>query len=223
MANNIGFNIPELMVESILRYGLRTLSQNPDSFDRIFSPLKNSLDEKVVEKYSGEINDIKDKFKEEKIHIKLGYEINMVEFPSITILAKAESENNSPSSTSPVAMGDFIGMDEDEDGNIHEVKGNTENVDITMVVQSESRLYTLYLATLLKWILLAQKGKLVSLGFNLSTYSVANLELAPEYPGEKIYSRVIELRGYIENRWKGKEITPIDEIRILLSGDKKQS
>ncbi len=94
-----------------------------------------------------------------------------------------------------------------------EIRGTTDDQSILIGVHTEERLLTIYLYTMVKYIISARKASLIERGFDLATYSGSDFTRDFEYV-EPVFQRFLTMSGITCNDWESDKVVPIEEVII---------
>ena len=95
----------------------------------------------------------------------------------------------------------------------------THNEKLLLGIHTEERLLTLYIYTLVKYILLSRKLDLIKRHFKLTTLSGSDFTRNFDY-GEPVFSRYLTISGIADSSWTADRIQPIDNVDVTVLVDK---
>ena len=132
--DNIGFKLPDLIIESVLREGFQILRKNPQHIDSIMASLKQPYNEK---KYGQtEINKIKDYFTNKEISIVHSFADVSAKVPCISIQLTADVEMENRTGLSDIAGQLEEGLDDDSLSGLPPITRESLTIIDTIVVTS---------------------------------------------------------------------------------------
>lgn len=95
----------------------------------------------------------------------------------------------------------------------HEIRGTADQAKLLLGVHSEDRLLTIYLYTLVKYIIKSRTLDLIDRGFQLPTFSGSDFARNNNYT-EPVFERFMTVSGMVQDSWNSDKVTPIDDVEI---------
>jgi len=188
--------MPEIALQSLIKAGLKSIRENPDVLDEIFSMY--TMDRyKVYDGGQPYIDKIKDWFLTNNIPVVQSWSFNPEQLPSISIHLADEVED-----TSKAAMGDYLDSYEDSAGNEYEIGTGVFEValDIGIHASTEGD-YVLWLFYIVQFIIFAFKTEFEAAGLQLHTYRASAFNKDSKYMANNIWSRWLRFTATTWNTW----------------------
>jgi hypothetical protein len=95
----------------------------------------------------------------------------------------------------------------------YEIRGTGDQVKLLLGVHTQDRLLTIYLYTLIKYILKSRTLDLVQRGFQLPTFSGSDFARNNNYT-EPVFERFMTVGGMVQDSWNSNKVIPIEDVEI---------
>lgn len=195
------FILTEVVLQKVIKDGIRKVSDNPAIIDEIFAQYKMPLLEGVYG--SMYVEGIKGWLASTKVPVVQAWAFSATKIPSISIHLGSETDDESKA-----AIGDIYGSDE-----FGELIVNPMTVTLDIGIHADkSKDHVLWLYYIVNYILYKEKTALRDMGLQLSTFNANEYNKDSKYMAENIWTRWIRFRCTIQNLINLNEYTTIDEI-----------
>jgi len=200
----MGFVMPEIVVQKLIKFGMEDLKKHPEAFDDIFAQYMQ--DELCIDYGPAYIELIKKWFFDPKTEIPVlaAWAMNVQRIPCISVHLANESEDESKASLNDIAgtFNDFA-----ETG----TAAFTTMIDIGIhaLKQGDQVLWLYYIVS---YILFRYKPMAHRLGLKLQTYSASDYAKDANKMPNNTWTRWIRFRCTTENFWS---TDPFKEIKAL--------
>lgn len=200
----MAFCMPEIVVEKVISYGIKTLRADKKAFFDLFSQFtQDELNADYGPKY---LEDIWLWFSTTKIPIVRAWSLNAQQIPCISIHLANETEDESKAS-----IGDYA-------GNFDRV-GETGTAAFTTMVDvgihaNKAGDHVLWLYYIVSYVLFKHKLMAHRLGLKLHTFSASDYSKDSVKMMENIWTRWIRFRSTTENFWAADPYLDIDAVNI---------
>ena len=104
----------------------------------------------------------------------------------------------------------------------YEIRSVTHNEQLLLGIHTEERLLTLYVYTMIKYILLARKIDLIKRNFRIATLSGSDFARNFDY-GEPVFSRYLTISGIADSSWTSDKVQPVDNIDLTVLVEKDEA
>jgi hypothetical protein len=196
--------MPEIVIEKVLQYGIKTLRSDKTAFYDLFAQFtQDELNDDYGPKY---LDDIWDWFKTTKIPVVKAWSLNTQQIPCISVHLANETEDESKASMGDYA-GAFDGVSETGTGVF------TVMVDIGIHANKAGD-HVLWMYYITSYILFKHKMMAERLGLRLHTFSASDYNKDNAKMTENIWTRWIRYRCTTENFWSGDAFAQVDDINL---------
>ncbi len=202
----MGFTMPEIVVQKIIKQGMIELKKNPMAFNDIFC--QYTQDELNVDYGQLYIDKIRNWFMDPatKIPVLSGWALNVQKVPSISVHLANESEDESKA-----ALLDYAGTFDD-----HSETGTavfTTMLDIGIHADRTGD-QILWLYYIISYILFKNKLMAHRLGLKLQTYSASDYAKDANKMPDNVWTRWIRFRCTTENFWAAEPLKEIVDVNL---------
>jgi hypothetical protein len=102
----------------------------------------------------------------------------------------------------------------------HQVKGNTENVQMIVGIHSRDPLTTKYLYTLVKYFIMSRRNSLSNRDLELATYKGSDFTRDMNYGADAIFTRFLTVSGMINNDYNSSLVDLYDHVNVTVKTQK---
>ena len=199
----MSFILTQVALQRVIQVGLAGLKTDRAAFDDIFAMYNHS---NMVNDYGpAYIDTIWAWFTETRIPVVQAWALNKTRIPGISIHLNTESEDESKA-----AIGDFYGIDVEEDQAIG-TGVFTVNLDIGIHADKTGD-EVLWLYYIVSYVLFNQKRLAEDMGLMLHTFSGSDYGKRMDWMPENIWSRWIKYRATVQNMWSAGELFEADSV-----------
>jgi hypothetical protein len=200
----MGWVMPEIVVQKIIKSGMQELRENPKAFDDIFS--QYTQDELDVDYGQLYIDKIRDWFTDPstKIPVLSGWALNVQKVPSISVHLANESEDESKAS-----LLDYAGTFDDSAETGTAVFTTMLDIGIHANRTGDQILWLYYI---ISYILFKNKLMAHRLGLKLQTYSASDYAKDANKMPDNVWTRWIRFRCTTENFWAQDPLREIEDV-----------
>lgn len=100
------------------------------------------------------------------------------------------------------------------DFEIFQKRGNAEQTQLIIGIHTGEALLTKYLYILVKYFILSRRMDIVNRGLQLSTYTGSDFSRNEEYGGDVVYTRFLNLSGFVQHQWRSDKVQLIDSVDV---------
>jgi hypothetical protein len=198
--------LPQTALHRVIWQGVQILKQNPQILDDIFyyytvEPMNRDYGQKYVDS-------IKKWFLETEIPVVQAWSLNPQQAPQIALRLASESEDEAKA-----AIGDHWGM-----GETSEIGSATFTVNLDiLLLSSRNGDETLWLYSIVNYILFKRKREAERLGLQLGTFSATDNSRDLSKLADNIWVRTIRYRCTAQNFWDASPYLDINDVELSLS------
>jgi hypothetical protein len=196
--------MPEIVVQKVLEYGIKSLRANKAEFYELFSQFtQDELSNDYGQKY---LDEIWKWFSTTKIPVVKAWAFNVQQIPCVSVHLANETEDESKSS-----LGDFAGVFDDA--------GETGTGVFTCMVDigihaNKAGDHVLWLYYITAYVLFKHKLMAHRLGLKLHTFSASDYNKDTGKMTENIWTRWVRFRCTTQNFWAGESNFNVEDINI---------
>lgn len=206
--------LPEIALKRVLDYGIIAIKEDDSILDEIFAYYQEGINADIYDK--GYMKGIHTFIHEYDIPVIQGWTLNDQVIPCYSIASNGIRE-----SVEDEAIGDILGMDQDEG-----LQGTMMlNYSLEVGIHTTKTVdHSIWLNTILIYILYQYQSLARDLGLISYIFSNPPLSKSQEKTFDNIYSRTLNLECRVQNTWikdPGVDITDL-QIRMLKARAKKE-
>lgn len=198
----MGFVMPEIVVQKVLEYGIKTLRANKSEFyDLFYQFTQDELSNDYGQKY---LDEVWKWFSTTKIPVVKAWNFNAQQIPCISVHLANETEDESKA-----AFNDLAG--------VFDEKGETGTGVFTCMVDigihaNRAGDHVLWLYYIVAYILFKHKLMAHRLGLKLHTFSASDYNKDAARMTENIWTRWIRFRCTTQNFWAAEPFFEVENI-----------
>lgn len=200
----MSFVMPEIVVEKLIQYGIKTLRSDKAAFYDLFCQFKqDELNDDYGPQY---LDDIWKWFSTTKIPVVKAWSLNAQQIPCISIHLANETEDEGKA-----AIGDYAGS--------FDQVGETGTGVFTVMVDvgihaNKAGDHVLWLYYIVAYILFKHKMMAERLGLKLQTFSASDYNKEANKMTENIWTRWVRFRCTTENFWAADPFIEVDDVNL---------